>query len=106
VLASTPRPAAALAPRPGFARDILHQDLYHPECKFAGPDGNPFDPWTRGILQRRHIVAGSFSHCGKEVKRKLEQGRVEHELDVRCKGYENGRIAADPETLRQLAQFS
>ena len=87
-------------------RDILNQYLYHPECKFAGPDGNPCDPWTRGILQRRHIVAGSFSYCGKEFKRKLEQGPVDHELDVRCKVYENGRVAADPETLRQLAQFS
>jgi len=85
---------------------MLHQYLYHPECKFAGPDGSPFDPWTRGVLKRLHIVAGRFSYCGKEVKRKLEQGPVDHELDVRCKGYENGRIAADPETLRQLAQFS
>ncbi len=59
-------------------REILYQYLYHPECKFAGPDGNPCDPWTRGILQRRHIVAGSFSYCGKEFKRKLEQGPVDH----------------------------
>jgi hypothetical protein len=58
------------------------------------------------VLQRRHIVAGSFSYCGKVVKRKLEQGPVDHELDVRCKVYENGWVAAGPETLRQLAQFS
>jgi hypothetical protein len=38
-------------------------------------------------------------------KRKLEQGPVDHEIDVRCKLYENGRVAADPETLRLLAQI-
>jgi len=83
-------------------REILHQYLYHPESKFAGPDGRPCDPWTRGVLQRRHIVAGDFKYCGKEVKRKLEQGPVDHEIDHKCKVYENGRVAADPETLRTL----
>jgi hypothetical protein len=87
-------------------RQILNQYLYHPECKFAGPDGFPCDPWTRGVLQRRHIGAGRFNYCGKEFKRKLEQGPVDHEIDVKCKVYENGRVAADFEMLRQLAQFS
>jgi hypothetical protein len=106
LFASSPGPAAALTPCIGLARAILHQDLYHPEFKFAGPDGNPCDPWTRGVLQSRHIVAGGFNYCGKEFKRKLEQGPVDHELAVRCKVYENGRVAADPKTLRQVAQFS
>jgi hypothetical protein len=57
-------------------------------------------------LQRRHIIAAEFKYCGKEVKRKLEQGPVDHEIDYKCKVYENGRVAADPETLRQLAGFS
>jgi len=87
-------------------REILHQYLYHPESKFAGPDGNPCDPWTRGILQRRHIVAADFKYCGKEVKRKLEQGPVDHETDFNVKVYANGRITADAETLRALAGFS
>jgi len=87
-------------------REILHQYLYHPECKFAGPDGLPCDPWTRGVLQRRHIVSADFKYCGKEVKRKLEQGPVDHEIDYKCKVYENGRVAADTETLRQLSGFS
>jgi hypothetical protein len=59
-------------------RDILNPYLYHPECKFTGPDGN-LCPWTRSILQRRHIVAGSFSYCGKEFKRKHEQVTVDHQ---------------------------
>ena len=87
-------------------REVLHQYLYHLECKFAGPDGNPCDPWTRGVLQWRHIVADSLKCCGKEVKRKLEQGPVDHEIDVKCKIYENGRVGAGPETLRQLPAFS
>ena len=45
-------------------------------------------------------------YCGKEFKRKLEQGPVDHEIDVKCKVYENGRVAADQETLRQLEEFS
>jgi hypothetical protein len=87
-------------------REILHQYLYHPESKFAGPDGRPCDPWTRGVLQRRHIIAPELKYCGKEIKRKLEQGPVDHEIDYKCKVYENGRVAAEPEMLRQLARFS
>ena len=87
-------------------RQILHQYLYHPEYKFAGPDGRPCDPWTRGVLQRRHVIPESFNYCGKEFKRKLEQGPVDHEIEFRCKVYENGRVEADPETLRQLAGSS
>jgi hypothetical protein len=58
-----------------------------------------------GVLQCRHIVAGEFKYCGKEFKRKLEQGPVDHEIDYKCKMYENGLIAAHPETLRQLVDF-
>jgi hypothetical protein len=87
-------------------REILHQYLYHPECKFAGPDGHPCDPWTRGTLQRRHIVAADFKYCGKEIKRKLEQGPVDHETDFKAKVYSNGRVTADSETLKALSGFS
>jgi hypothetical protein len=87
-------------------RDVLHQYLYHPECKFAGPDGRPCDPWTRGMLQRRHIIAADFKYCGKEVKRKLEQGPVDHETDFKVKVYANGRVTADPETLDALSDLS
>jgi hypothetical protein len=36
----------------------------------------------------------------------LEQGPVDHETDFKVKVYANGRVAADPRTLRQLAGFS
>lgn len=87
-------------------REILHQYLYHPECKFAGPDGRPCDPWTRGVLQRRHIIAADFKYCGKEVKRKLEQGPADHETDFNPKVYADGRVTPDPETLHALSDFS
>lgn len=87
-------------------QEILRQYLYHPESKFAGPDGRPCDPWTRGILQRRHIIAADFKYCGKEVKRKLEQGPVDHETDFKAKVYANGRVTADDGTLRALGNFS
>jgi hypothetical protein len=53
-----------------------------------------------------HIVAGEHRYCGKEFKRKLEQGPVDHDAAFKCKVYENGRAVAGPETLRQLAGFS
>ena len=84
-------------------REILHQYLYHPECKFAGPDGRPCDPWTRGVLQCRHVIAGDFKPCGKELRRKLEQGPVDHETNFKVRVYANSRVTADPETLRVLA---
>src|SRR5215471_8634945 len=62
--------------------------------------------WTRGILQRMHVVAGEHRNCGKEFKRKLEQGPMDHEVGFKGKVYENGRVVADSETLRQLASFS
>jgi hypothetical protein len=44
LLASTPRPAAALTPCTGLARDILGQYLYHPGCKFAVQTATPVIP--------------------------------------------------------------
>jgi len=31
---------------------------------------------------------------------------VDHDVEFKCKVYENGRVVADPETLRMLASFS
>ena len=53
-----------------------------------------------------HVVAMEHRYCGKEFKRKLEQGPVDHEIEFKCKIYENGRVVADAETLRQLVRFS
>lgn len=53
-----------------------------------------------------HVAVREHRYCGKEFKRKLEQGPVDHEVDFKCKVYENGRVVADAETLRQLARYS
>jgi hypothetical protein len=87
-------------------RSVLNAYGNNAESKFDGPDGKQCCSWTRGVLQRTHIVAGEHRYCGKEFKRKLEQGPVDHEVEFKCKVYENGRVAAGPETLRQLASFS
>jgi hypothetical protein len=87
-------------------RQILNAYVNNPEAKFLGPGRNRCNLYTRGILQRDHVIAGQHRYCGKEFKRKLEQGPMDHEPDFKCKVYDNGRVAADPETLRQLAGLS
>ena len=92
------------------AREVLQTYLNtyinNPEAKFLGPGGNQCNLQTRGILQRDHVITGLHRHCGKEFKRKLEQGPVDHEIDFKCKAYGNGRVVADPDTLRQLEDFT
>jgi len=56
-------------------------------------------------LQRRQIVARGPQGFLKG-QTKAGAGPFDHELDVRCKVHENGSVAADPETLRLLGQFS
>jgi len=87
-------------------RSVLNAYVNNAESKFNGPDGKQCCSLTRGILQRMHVVAAEHRYCGKEFKRKLEQGPVDHEVEFKCKVYENGRVVAGPETLRQLASFS
>jgi hypothetical protein len=87
-------------------RSVVNAYVNNAESKFNGPDGNQCHPWTRGTLQRMHVVGREHRYCGKEFKRKLEQGPVDHEVEFRCKVYESGRVVADPETLRQLSRFS
>jgi DNA polymerase family B len=87
-------------------RSVLNAYVNNAEAKFDGPDGKQCCSWTRGMLQRTNIVAGEHRYCGKEFKRKLEQGPVDHEVEFKCKVYENGRVAAGPEALRQLASLS
>jgi len=82
---------------------ILTQYLNNPESKFLGPNGKPCMPWTRGVLQRGHIIAGEHRYCGKEMRRKLEQGPIDHEVDYKCRVYSNGKIRADAETRNKIS---
>ena len=87
-------------------RSVVNAHVNNAESKFNGPDWHQCHPWSRGILQRMHVVSREHRYCGKEFKRKLEQGPVDHEVEFKCKVYENGRVAAAPATLRQLVNFS
>jgi hypothetical protein len=58
------------------------------------------------MLQRMHVVAKEHRYCGKEFKRKLEQGPLDREIEFKCKLYENGRVAGSREMLRHLSQFT
>ena len=52
------------------------------------------------------MITETHRYCGKEVKRKLDAGPVDHETDAKCKVYESGRVEADAEMLRKLSNFS
>jgi len=82
---------------------ILSHYLDNPESKFLGPNGKPCTPWTRGVLQRADIIAGEHCYCGKEMRRKLEQGPIDHELNYKCRVYSNGRLSADAETRNKIS---
>ena len=86
-------------------RSVVNAYVNNAESKFNGPDGSQCRSWTRGILQRMHVVAREHRYCGKEFKRKLEQGPVNHVVEFKCKVYESERVVAGAETLRQLASF-
>ena len=52
-----------------------------------------------------HVVAGEHRYCGKEFRRKLEQGPVDHENEFKCKIYENGKLAASAEILQRITKL-
>jgi hypothetical protein len=98
-------------------RQILNWYPYNPEHKSLAPGGQTrCDRFTRGILERDHVIAETHRPCGKEMKRKLDQGLIEHpdidkerlenHAEFRCRVYENGRVAASAEMLRKLSNFS
>jgi hypothetical protein len=75
--------------RPGTATADTHRQhavryFSHIESKSADQDGNPCARCTEGLLQRRHVTAGSIAHIGKEA----------NHLDRRA----NGEVAADEVT--------
>jgi hypothetical protein len=55
-------------------RSVVNAYVNNPESKFNGPDGHQCRPWTRGILQRMHVVSRGHRYCGKEFRGKLEPG--------------------------------
>lgn len=52
---------------PKTYRDILTAYLAHEEAKSNAPDGQPCDPATAGLLQRRPVRLRIVTHIGKEA---------------------------------------
>src|SRR5260370_9922933 len=95
-------------------RQVRNWYPYNPEHKSLALGGQTrCDQHTRGILERDHVIADRHRPCGKEIKRKLDQGLIEHpdanddksESQFRVRVYE-GKMAADKETLRSLSKVS
>jgi len=95
-------------------RQVLNWYPFNPEHKSLAPGGQTrCDRYTRGILERDHVIAYQHIPCGKEIKRKLDQGLIEHpdanedksESQFRVRVYE-GKVAADENTISFLAKFS
>ena len=53
----------------------IWKHLLHKEDKSVGPDGYPCGEYTRGLLQRRPVVAMlPFEYIGKEIERRTQEG--------------------------------
>jgi hypothetical protein len=65
-------------------RDVLADYRVHPEPKSLGPDGQPCDKGTVGLLQRRHVTPIlPLRHRGKEGNRIDErEARVAHPDEI------------------------
>lgn len=65
-------------------RDVLDAYRVHPEPKSLGPDGEPCDRATIGLLKRRPVALASLTHVGKEsnLLEDIQGGLVSDENEV------------------------
>jgi hypothetical protein len=78
----------------------------HPEAKSLGPDGNPCEFDTRGLLQRTHIFAKwPHIYLGKESDRHWEEGEDLSLLESKAIQYRRrGNAVANDEQLARIAE--
>jgi hypothetical protein len=87
---------------------LLDSYQNHPEAKSLGPDGNPCNFDTRGLLQRAHIIA----HwppilIGKESDRHWEEGDDLSLLEFKAIQYRRkGNAIADDEQLARILRVA
>jgi len=87
---------------------LLDSYQNHPEAKSLGPDGNPCDFDTRGLLQRAHIIANwPPIYIGKESDRHWEEGDDLSLMDFKTVQYtRKGNAIADDDQLARIAKVS
>jgi hypothetical protein len=83
---------------------LLDSYQNHPEAKSLGPDGNPCDFDTRGVLRRAHITVNwPPVYIGKESDRHLEEGEDLSLLEFKAIQYKPEKNAvADDEQLSRI----
>ena len=89
----------------------IWKHFLHPEDKSLGPDGEPCNQYTRGMLQRRPVVAMlPFNYIGKEIEPSAQEGEdvaiLENKGPIR---YASGRNAktrsADPALIAKAKRY-
>jgi hypothetical protein len=98
--------ACKVLPKNFFVLLDSYQD--HPEAKSLGPNGNPCEFDTRGLLQRAHIAAKSpFIYIGKESDRRWEEGEDWSLLVSKAIQYaQKGNAIADDNQLVRITKAS
>jgi hypothetical protein len=97
--------------QPQTLSNLLWRHFLHPEAKSLGPDGNPCEFHTTGLLQRRPISAMTpFQFIGKEIERKAQEGEDISALDSSGPvQYRRNRTpntyAADPSQILRAKKF-
>jgi hypothetical protein len=86
---------------------LLNAYQNHPEAKSLGPNGNPCDSKTRGLLQRAHFIANwPPIYIGKESDRHWEEGDDLSLLDFKAVRYaRKGNAIANNDQLEQIAKI-
>jgi hypothetical protein len=92
---------------PDSFRIILRQYFGKPEVKSLGPDGNPCEANTVGLLRRAVIVAGNVIPVGKETDRHWEQGEDPSmmDFDIQVYGPSGKLVVADPSDRKKWASI-
>jgi hypothetical protein len=70
--------------------EIIREYRWHRETKSLGPNGEPCDKRTSGLLQRASITVGQFRFIGKETDRQWEHGDHFSLLERKGQEYREG----------------
>lgn len=89
----------------------IWKHFLHKEDKSLGPDGYPCGEYTRGLLQRRPVVAMlPFEYIGKEVERRAQEGEdaanLENDGPIRYGSKRKAKTrSADPTLILKAKRY-